>query len=293
MKLALHSVGYSGVWGSGTIKTLPEFLRKAANLGFDGVELMGKRPHLSPLDLHLDQLRALRDEIASLNLEVCCIASYHDFSPRADHPDMAHVDKELLYLREVLGMASALECPLVRVYSGYRRSALSFEGHWEGCVNALKEACEMAEDFGVCIGLQNHSPVSSYVEELLRMVGDVGSDRLKVVLDAPLLAERGEDLREAVLRCGDLMAHSHTSDFRYVYGREPGDYFTFRRVVAVPLGEGVVDYPAFIGALKEIDYGGYLSYEMCCRLEGGGSEENLDRMAAYALRHTADLINRA
>jgi sugar phosphate isomerase/epimerase len=293
MKLALHSVGYSGVWGSGTVKALSEFLRKAAELGFDGVELMGKRPHVSPLDFSRDRLRALRDEIGSLNLELCCIASYHDFSPQPDHPDMAQTEKELLYLREALRMANALECPLVRVYSGYRRSTVPFESHWESCVRALKESCKMAEDFDVCIGLQNHSPVSSYLSEVLRMVEEIGSDRLKVVLDAPLLAERGEDLREAVLRCGDLIAHSHTSDFRYVYGREPGDYFTFRRVVAVPMGKGAVDYPAFVGALREIDYDGYLSYEMCCRLEGGGSEENLDRLAAHALRYTRDLISRA
>jgi sugar phosphate isomerase/epimerase len=45
------------------------------------------------------------------------------------------------------------------------------------------------------------------------------------------------------------------------------------------VGEGIIDYELFIGALKEIGYQGYLVYEMCEVLEGGGSIENLDDTA--------------
>ena len=48
---------------------------------------------------------------------------------------------------------------------------------------------------------------------------------------------------------------------------------------AVPVGEGLIDYQSFIGALKEIGYQGYLVYEMCEVLDGGGSIENLDATA--------------
>jgi len=290
MKVALHSVGYSGCWGGETVLTLNRFVRKAKELDFDGVELMGKRPHLSPLDFDSGKRLALKEEIASLGLELPCIASYHDFSRSLDHPDMARVEKELVYLKEVLQMAVDLECPLVRVYSGYLYPGVEYEKQWDSCVKALKEACSLAEEYGIRLGLQNHSPVTSFVDEVLRLVDDVGSPYLKVVLDAPLLTERGEDLRRAVLKCGGLIAHTHTSDFRYVYGREIGDFFTFRRVMAVPLGKGVVDYPTFIGALREVGYEGYLSYEMCSRLEGGSSESNLDRLAKAALEYTRRLI---
>ena len=59
--------------------------------------------------------------------------------------------------------------------------------------------------------------------------------------------------------------------------------------MAVPLGTEVVDYKTFISALKEIGYDGYLSYEMCSQLEGGSSEENLDRLATRALEYTRRL----
>ena len=49
--LVLHSVSYSGSWGQHFL-SVEQFLDKAADLGFDGVMLMAKRPHLSVLDWH-------------------------------------------------------------------------------------------------------------------------------------------------------------------------------------------------------------------------------------------------
>jgi sugar phosphate isomerase/epimerase len=43
--------------------------------------------------------------------------------------------------------------------------------------------------------------------------------------------------------------------------------------------EGIIDYTSFIAALREIGYRGYIVYEMCAVLEGGGSMENLNKTA--------------
>ena len=48
---------------------------------------------------------------------------------------------------------------------------------------------------------------------------------------------------------------------------------------AVPMGEGVIDYKTFIGSLKKTGYQGYIVYEMCAVLDGGGSIDNLDSAA--------------
>jgi sugar phosphate isomerase/epimerase len=50
-------------------------------------------------------------------------------------------------------------------------------------------------------------------------------------------------------------------------------------VRAVPFGQGFIDYKAFFRGLREGGYKGYVAYEMCEVLEGGGSIENLDRTA--------------
>ena len=55
---------------------------------------------------------------------------------------------------------------------------------------------------------------------------------------------------------------------------------------AVPLGQGFLDLEAFFAGLKEGGFrDGYVAYEMCSPLLGGGSMENLDRYARRFLEY--------
>jgi len=54
---------------------------------------------------------------------------------------------------------------------------------------------------------------------------------------------------------------------------------------AVPIGEGIIDYETFFNTLREIGYQGYITYEMCEVLDGGGDIENLDRTAKKFLEY--------
>ena len=49
------------------------------------------------------------------------------------------------------------------------------------------------------------------------------------------------------------------------------------------MGEGFIDYRRFFAALRDAGYQGYVAYEMCSALRGGGSEANLDRCARQFL----------
>ena len=55
MQLSLFSVSYAGLWGQDAL-SLEEVIAKSGSLGFDAVMLMGKRPHLSPLDASEERL---------------------------------------------------------------------------------------------------------------------------------------------------------------------------------------------------------------------------------------------
>ena len=61
-------------------------------------------------------------------------------------------------------------------------------------------------------------------------------------------------------------------------------------VRAVPLGEGIVDLKSFFEGLRAGGFDGFVAYEMCSPLRGGGSEANLDRTAAASLRQIRSLI---
>jgi sugar phosphate isomerase/epimerase len=61
-------------------------------------------------------------------------------------------------------------------------------------------------------------------------------------------------------------------------------------VRAVPLGEGFTDLDAFFRGLKDGGFDGYVAYEMCSPLRGGGSEANLDDAARKSLQRIRELI---
>ena len=60
-------------------------------------------------------------------------------------------------------------------------------------------------------------------------------------------------------------------------------------VFAVPMGDGELPYASFFSALRGQHYGGWVSYEICSPIRGGGSLDNLTscarRFVEYMGRH--------
>ena len=82
----LHSVSYAGVWRGQATLSVDDFLLKAKQLGYDGVELMAKRPHLSPVDYDDAARQKLRAKIGQLGLKLVALAAYTDFTAGMDKP---------------------------------------------------------------------------------------------------------------------------------------------------------------------------------------------------------------
>jgi hypothetical protein len=82
----LHSVSYAGVWRGQARLEVDAFLLKAKELGFAHVELVGKRPHVSPLDYDAAARQKLRARIQELGLTLACLAAYPDFTAGVEKP---------------------------------------------------------------------------------------------------------------------------------------------------------------------------------------------------------------
>ncbi len=293
MKFILHSVSYSPAWKGQTALPLDRVIDKAAQLGFDGIELIAKRPHASPLDLNEEGRKRLKGSILSKGLDLACIAGYQDFSSGLDHPDLAHFEKELLYLRETIRLARDLDCPIVRIYSGFLRPQIPFEDQWNWCVQYIGEGAKFAEDHDVILALQNHSEITVHYEDLLQMIQEINSSVVKIALDAPYILKTGEPYEKAVTAAGSLIVYSTASDFiqhEVAFHNAPSTfkltgYYTLKRTQAVPAGEGQIDYRRYFRALKSVGYDSYMAYEICTPIRGGGSEANLDRCASLSLAH--------
>src|SRR4030043_2047501 len=80
VKTCLHSVSYMGVWRGQATLTVDQFLVKAKELGFDGIMLAAKRPHVSLIDYDDSARQKLRARIKELGLDLVCIAGYNDFT---------------------------------------------------------------------------------------------------------------------------------------------------------------------------------------------------------------------
>jgi sugar phosphate isomerase/epimerase len=284
-KLALHSVSYAGVWPGQAQLPVDAFLAKAARLGYHGVMLMAKRPHLSLLDMTASVRRDVRKRAEDLGLKVAALAGYNDFAVGADVPDVPLREMQVHYLGELARLAADLACPLVRVFTCFDRDAVPYQTSWGHAVACLREASRRAADSGVTLGVQNHHDLAVHHDSLADLLEEIDEPSCKACFDAWAPALHGADPAQAVKRMAPFLVHTTVADYvrrpRFRYQPALVNYVSQTDAVrAVPMGQGFINYKAFFAALKEIGYKGHVAYEMCSPLRGGGSEANLDRCAA-------------
>jgi sugar phosphate isomerase/epimerase len=286
-KLGLHSVSYSGVWEGQAALTLEEFVDHAAGLGFDGVMLMAKGRHASVLDTSADRRRDLLQRMQDRNLELAAMAAYTDFTAGADRPDIPWQEMQILYVRECARLAHDLGGKIVRIFTGYEREGMTAPQGWSRCVRAVKECARQAADYGVTLALQNHHDIAVHYQALHDFLAEVDEPNARAGYDAwaPCLQGLfGEPLKESVRCLAPYLVQTIVADYvlqpRFCYAPSLTNYTPAQaEAKAVPVGEGIIDYVSFFAALREIGYDGYVTYEMCSALRGGGDMENLDRYA--------------
>lgn len=281
--LLLHSVSYAGLWGQASL-TVEDFISRAATLGFDGVMLMAKRPHLSPLDWDSSRRTALREKMQSLSLDQNVLAGYCDLTAGLDRRDIPHKEIQLAYITELCRLAHDVGIRVVRIFTGYESPHAAYPEQWNLVVSTLTEAAARAGDFGVTLGLQNHHDIGVGFESMHDILTTVDSPHLKALFDAWAPALQGVDLEAAAALLGNQTVHTTIADYqlrpRYTYRPDLINYEPQTpAVLAVPMGEGFIDYRIFLRALKANGFCGSIAYEMCSPLRGGGSLENLDQFA--------------
>jgi sugar phosphate isomerase/epimerase len=287
MRLALFSVGYAGLWGQATLGLAP-FIDKAAALGYDGVMLAGKRPHLSPTDATPEQLDALRAALARTGLRCEVVAAYTDFAG-GSASEVPYLELQVNYVGALSLLAAELQCKIVRVFTAYESPSQPIGALWSRVVGALRECCDRAAAYDVTLAIQNHHDLAVHTAALLELLADVNRPNCKLGFDAWSPALRGEDLYEAACRAAPHTVITTNAD----YVRLPR--FSYRPAVinyepalpdlvrAVPFGSGCIDYPAFFRGLRDGGFDGIATYEMCSPLRGGGTLDNLDRCASQYL----------
>ncbi|EON79246.1 hypothetical protein ADIS_0251 [Lunatimonas lonarensis] len=293
VKTCLHSIGYSGLWRGQSTLTVDEFLLKAKELGYDGVMLMAKAPHLSILEYDKDARRRLKARIAELGLTLVGLAGYSDFTAGIDKPGIPHLEIQAAYIGQMAELASDLGTKMIRIFTGYERPGIPYDRQYAMVVEGITLAGKEAQKHGVTLVVQNHHDIAIHHDAMYWMLKEINLPNVLSGWDAwsPTLEGLSkEEIRNSVLKMKPFLANTILADYvalpRYHYEHALTNYREERPVMrATVVGEGIIDYENFIGALKEIGYQGYLVYEMCEVLEGGGSIENLDATARKFLEY--------
>jgi sugar phosphate isomerase/epimerase len=282
MTPALFSVSYAGSWGQSSLPLL-DFIDKAHELGFAAVMLMGKRPHLAPLDCTPEQAAAIKGHLDRRRVACPVVGAYTDFAC-AGAAEVPYLEMQIAYVASLARLAQTLGAKIVRVFTAYEAAGLTPATVWGRTVSGLRECCDRAADHGVTIAVQNHHELAVASDAMLELLGDVDRPNCKLGFDAWSLWLRDEDLFEAARRMAPHTACTTNADYvrlpRFRYRPEVVNYVPEPAMVrAVPFGEGSIDFAAFFAGLRQGGFDGVATYEMCSPLRGGGALSNLDRYA--------------
>ena len=159
---------------------------------------------------------------------------------------------------------------------------------YQTMLKALKECGAYAASKGVTLAIETGPETAPVLAGFVKQAGKgVG-----VNLDpANFVMVTGQDPAEAVYLLKDYIVHTHLKDGKMLKKSDPleiynhfaeggiealnvADYF-----IETPVGEGNVDFPAYVKALKDIGYDGFLTIE---RETGDDPSADIRKAADYA-----------
>lgn len=250
-----------------------EGLKKAKEVGAEGVQIYAVSGEMDPDQLSPVQRKELRQYIADLGLEIsalCGDLAGHGFQDAAANP--AKIEKS----KRILDLAMDLGTNVVTTHIGIvpeDRNGQIYTAMQEACEELGVYANSLNAYFAIETGPEPAAHLKSFLDTLSTRGVSVNFDPANMVMVT------GDDPVEGVKTLKDYIVHTHVKDGhrlrlvdpKDVYGYLGYDAMDHQKIAEmassgaafeeVPLGEGKVDFPAYFAALQEIGYKGYLTIE--------------------------------
>src|SRR5215212_34433 len=222
-------------------------IHRLAGLGYDAVEL-GAEP--SPADAE-----KVTDLVEDAGMYVSSICPSFTAGRDLSHPDPQVRENAVRYLHEVADLAHAVGAPMFIVApTAFLRSQplASEDDEWGWAVQSIRAAGEYAASVGVGLTLECWTRYGTFLlnrlDQAARMWRETGLPNGGILADTYHMNIEERSLPEAIRATGGLINHVHLSDSNR----------------AAP-GLGHVDYAGILRALLDIDYFGYLTFELDAR----------------------------
>ena len=264
-----------------------EAILKAAALGADGIQMYGTKGANSPEELNAEKRRELLDFVRSNGLcfSAICGDLGKGFTNRELNPELIEKSKR------ILDMAKDLGTDIVTTHIGAVPKDPTNERYkimQEACFELASYADSIGSHFAIETGPETSAVLKGFLDGL-------HSTGVSVNLDpANLVMVTGDDPVDAVYNLRDYIVHTHAKDGlmlkrtnpEYIYKTvpKPAHLEGVRFFREVPLGEGAVDFVAYLAALEDIGYKGFLTIE-----REGGEDPAADILTAK--NHLIGIIN--
>lgn len=222
-----------------------ERLDKAAELGYDGVELMTLDPERFDVAHVARQIRDRGLEVAALGTGAQFLVDR--LTLIAGEPDTER--RAFARMQKLVEFATECGSPLVTIGSFRGKLAWGGEGAGNRLVDILRRSAEVAGQHGVRIALE---PLNRYETDFILTAAE-GMDLVRLIdhpafgllLDTFHMNIEEPDLAGSVHTAGERLWHVHLGDSN-----------------RLPPGGGHFDFGLVVQALREIGYSGYLSAEL-------------------------------
>ena len=255
-------------------------LDRAAAIGADGIQVYAAQGDFSPQGLTAEKRREFLDMCRSRGLKISALCGDLGVGFGHEERNPALVDQS----KRILELAKELDTDIVTTHIGVvpaDSSSRTYAVMQKACAELAAFAADMQAHFAVETGPEPASLLKTFLDSL-------GSTGVAVNMDpANLVMVAGDDPVAAVHTLREYIVHTHAKDGRMLQFTPAEEIYagTFdpaagQPFVELPLGEGDVDFPAYLQALSDIGYTGFLTIER----EVGDNPEQDIRKAADFLR---------
>jgi len=224
---------------------IKEAIKKAAEIKVEGIQPYATKGELDPRNLTKTGRQDFKHFVESLGLEISALVG--DFG-EPGFVDPKSVEWRIERTKEVIDLAVDLGVNIVTTHIGVVPEDEN-DIAWKTMVEALGEIGTYAYERGVFLATETGPEPATLLKKLLDKIGNPG---LKVNYDpANLVMVAGDDPVKGVYTLADYIVHTHAKDgIKLEKGWKE-----------LPLGEGDVNFPEYLKAMKEIGYNGFFTIE--------------------------------
>lgn len=243
---------------------ITEGIKKAKEVGADGIQIYAVSGKMDPDNLSSKERKELLAYIKSNGLVVSALCG----DMGGGFVNIEDNDIKIEKSKRIMDLAVELQSKVVTTHIG-----VIPEDENHPTYKILQGACEelgnYADSVGAYFAIETGPEKSSTLKKFL---DSLKSNGVRVNLDpANLVMVVGDDPVEAVYNLKDYIVHTHAKDGvmykplnpeHFYHGNGDYDFVKWEEYFCEkPLGKGTVDFKAYIIALNDIGYHGFLTIE--------------------------------